>query len=155
VLRHFADAVDPQAGQRVQSELDNVSSLVNKWASPQEIAASANNAAATLDQLVQQLRAQRYGENFTARVMASIAADSQIALQGERSAEQAAMALDTLAVAYAKNAKLTNEQELRAAINKLFQQLDNPSAYNAPQFAAQMQRVRVLVPRSQAASRGQ
>ncbi len=155
VLRHFADAVDPQTGQRIQSELDNVSSLVNKWASPQEIAASANNAAATLDQLVQQLRAQRYDENFTARVMASIAADSQIALQGERSAEQAAMALDTLAVAYAKNAKLANEQELRAAINKLFQQLDNPSAYNAPQFAAQMQRVRALVPRSQVASRGQ
>ena len=59
------------------------------------------------------------------------------------------MALDSLSVAYAKNEQVGNQTELKAAINELFQQLSNPSAYNAPRFATQMQKVAKLVPRAQ------
>lgn len=84
--------------------------------------------------------------------MQSIAADSaSISEQGERSAEQAAMALDSLSLAYGKNQSGSN-QELRAAIQRLFQQLDNPSAYNAPMFAVQMQKVKALLPNGGSAS---
>ncbi len=51
-----------------------------------------------------------------------------IAEQGERSAEQATMALDSLFIAYTKNGKLANDSQIRAAINGLFRQLDDPSA---------------------------
>ena len=60
-------------------------------------------------------------------------------------AEQSAMALDSLFVAYKQNVKLTNEHDLRSAIDQLFQQLDNPSAYNAPRFSSQMQKVSALL----------
>ena len=68
-----------------------------------------------------------------------------IAEQGERSAEQATMALDSLFVAYTKNDKLANEEQIRAAINGLFRQLDDPSAYNGLKFAAAMKNLNSLI----------
>jgi hypothetical protein len=46
------------------------------------------------------------------------------------------MALDSLYIAYSKDAKPANAAEVRAAINGLFLQLENPSACNADEFAS-------------------
>ncbi len=46
---------------------------------------------------------------------------------------------------YQQNAKNLDEAEIKGAINGLFQQLDDPSAYNAPRFATQMQKVSALL----------
>jgi len=69
-----------------------------------------------------------------------------ISLADERGAEQAAMAVDSLYIAYSKEAKPANSVEVRAAINVLFQQLENPSTYNADQFAPALRRIRTLLP---------
>jgi len=55
------------------------------------------------------------------------------------------MALDALYIAYAKDTKPANDAEVRGAINGLFQQLENPSAYNADQFAAALRRIRPML----------
>jgi hypothetical protein len=68
-----------------------------------------------------------------------------IALADERAAEQAAMAMDSLYIAYSKDAKPNNADEVRAAINELFRQLENPSAYNADQFASSLRKSRALL----------
>ena len=81
--------------------------------------------------------------------MRRIATDGgPISEKGQRASEQAAMALDSLFAVYKQNVTIPNERELRTAIDQLFQQLDNPSAYNAPHFAAQMQKVSALLPRT-------
>jgi predicted aldo/keto reductase-like oxidoreductase len=51
------------------------------------------------------------------------------------------MSLDSLAVAYKQSSKDGGNIQLSESIKDLFQQLDNPSAYNATRFAAQMRRV--------------
>jgi len=51
--------------------------------------------------------------------------------KGERAAEQAAMAVDSLFIAYARTEKIANPADIRAAINGLFQQLENPSNYKS------------------------
>ena len=68
----------------------------------------------------------------TLRLLKSISGDGDcIAEQGERAAEQATMALDSLFVAYAKNAQARRTMRRSApASTALFQQLDDPSAYN-------------------------
>jgi hypothetical protein len=38
-----------------------------------------------------------------------------------------------------------NDAEVRGAINVLFQQLENPSSYNADQFAAALRRIRPML----------
>src|ERR1700687_2722583 len=73
------------------------------------------------------------------------AEEAGIRNQGERAAEQAAMALDSLFVAYNKNVKPANAPELRTAINGLFQQVESPSHYNPGDFARQMRKVNSLL----------
>jgi hypothetical protein len=55
------------------------------------------------------------------------------------------MALDSLYIAYSKDAKPANAAEVRLAINGLFQQLENPSGYNADQFASALRRIRPML----------
>lgn len=81
------------------------------------------------------------------RMLQRIPDDAEnIALADERSAEQATMALDSLYIAYSRETKVPNAADVRAAINGLFQQLENPSAYNADQFASSLRRIRPLLP---------
>jgi hypothetical protein len=42
-------------------------------------------------------------------------------------------------------AKPANAAEVRAVINGLFQQLENPSAYSADQFASALRHIRTLL----------
>ncbi|HXY14959.1 MAG TPA: hypothetical protein VEI26_10720, partial [Terriglobales bacterium] len=134
-------------GQQFNGQLEKVASLVGSGADHNQIAAAAKQASVAADQIAQQLRRQQYDRDLSARVMQAIASNATpISEQGERSAEQAAMAIDTICLAYQKNEKIENQAELRAAINRLFDLLQNPSMYNAPMFAAQMQKVKALLP---------
>jgi hypothetical protein len=147
VFRHLVEQVNPEGGRQLDAQLEKVSTLVGSGADREQIATAAKRASSLADQIAQQLRGQKYNRDLSTRLMQAIAADgTPIAEQGERSAEQAAMALDAISLAYQKNEKIGNEQELQAAIKRLFDQLQNASAYNAPMFAAQMQKVRTLLP---------
>jgi hypothetical protein len=53
--------------------------------------------------------------------------------------------MDSLYIAYSDDAKPGNAQEVRAAINGLFEQLENPSAYNADQFASSLRKIRGIL----------
>jgi hypothetical protein len=88
----------------------------------------------------------QYDQAVTLRMLQRIADDAEnIALADERAAEQAAMALDSLYIAYSRDAKSANAAEVRAAINGLFQQLENPSTYNADQFASALRKIRPML----------
>ena len=88
----------------------------------------------------------QYDSALSLRAMQRITDDAEaISLADERAAEQAAMALDPLYIAYSKEAKPANAAEVRAAINGLFQQLEIPSAYNADQFASALRRINDLL----------
>jgi hypothetical protein len=147
VFRDLVKQISPDTGKQFDADLDQVNGLVGSWGDREQIAAAAKTASTLADQVLQQLRRQQYDASLTTRVMQAIAGDgNSIAEQGERSAEQAAMALESLALAYQRNEKMGNQPELRAALDRLFHQLDNPSAYNAPAFATEMQKVRALLP---------
>ncbi len=140
VLRHVAEQTDSAAAQQLKTEIDKLYSLVTALGSDRrQIASQASTAAELADRLAQRLSAKRFDQSEAIRLMKSISADAdQIAEQGERSAEQATMALDSLFIAYAKNGKPGNETQIRAGIDALFRQLDNPSAYNGFQFAREL-----------------
>jgi Cytochrome c554 and c-prime len=156
VFRHVAAGVDPGTMQQLTLQLVEVQRISGNPANKEDLATRAKDAAALTDQITQQLKSQPYDRNLTTKLLQEIADDSEtISAEGERSAEQATMALDSLSLAYEKNEQLANQAQLRAAINDLFQQLGNPSAYNAPKFAQQMQKVAKLVPRSRAQNVGE
>jgi hypothetical protein len=147
VFRHFAKQVDSASAQELDRQMLTVSSEMSKLNPDRTIVANAALAAAPLArQIADRLAAMQYDQAITLRMLQRITDDAEnIALSDERAAEQATMALDSLYIAYSKDAKPANDSDVRAAINSLFQQLENPSAYNADQFASALRRLRPLL----------
>lgn len=141
VFRHFADEVDQPLNHELRDQVVKVAALISSM-SPDRAAVeeAANRAAQLADRMVAAVRDTKYDRARTNRLLHSIAADADaISEQGERSAEQATMTLDSLYIASAKDG--ATNAETRSAIDGLFKQVNNPSAYNAPMFAAQMKKV--------------
>ena len=128
-------------------QLLSVSNEMSKLNPDRAAVASAASAAAPLaQQIAERLAAMPYDQAVTLRMMQRITDDAEnIAIADERAAEQAAMAMDSLYIAYAKDPKPGNDAEIRSAINVLFQQLENPSSYNADQYAAALRRIRPML----------
>jgi hypothetical protein len=141
VFRYAAAEADAATAGKLESEMAMLSGLMGQLGGDREqIAASADRAANLVHALALALNSRRYDQAFTLQIMRRIAADSRgIALQGQRAAEQATMSLDSLYNVCKQNGAPDND--LQSAIAGLFPQVENPSAYNAPAFMAQLQRV--------------
>jgi hypothetical protein len=124
-----------------------VSDEMSKLNPDRKAVVSAASAAAPLAQrLAERLATTPYDQAIALQMLQRISDDAEnISIADERAAEQAAMALDSLYIAYSHEAKPANAADVRAAINGLFQQLENPSTYNADQFAASLQRIGALL----------
>ncbi len=147
VFRHVALQADSPAAQELDRALMRVSEEMSKLNPDREAVIAAASAASPLAQRIgERLAALPYDQATALRLLERISNDAEnISMQGERAAEQAAMALDSLYIAYSRSAKPASTAEVRAAINALFQQLENPSAYNAEQFARALRRVNSLL----------
>ena len=147
VFRLLAKQIDSASGQELDRQLLVVSEEMSKLNPDRNVVAAAASVAAPLTQrIAERLATMPYDQAIALRMLQRIPDDAEnIALADERAAEQAAMALDSLYIAYSKDAKPANAAEVRAAINGLFQQLENPSAYNADQFASALRRIRTLL----------
>ncbi len=147
VFRYAAAEIDGATAAKLDAEMATLGGLMGQLNGDREqIAASADRAAELAHSLAGALNGRSYDQAFTLQVMRKIAGDSSaISQQGQRAAGQAAMSLDSLFAVYKQNAKDLDEIAVKGAIMGLFQQLDDPSAYNAPRFAAQMQKVSALL----------
>ncbi len=147
VLNHVIQDAEPAATRDLKAGIDQVYAGVTALNSDRgKVAAQAGSTADLAGRLAARLNAIKFDQAQTLRLMKGIAADSDgIAAQGERAAEQATMALDSLFIAYTKNGKLANDAQIRAGINGLFRQLDDPSAYNGFRFAAALKNLSGLI----------
>jgi Cytochrome c554 and c-prime len=147
VFRVLAGQIDPAAAQELDHQLRAVAAEMSELNPDRAAVTSAASAAAPVAQrFAERLAAMQYDQALALRLLQRITDDAEnIALADERSAEQAAMAVDSLYIAYSKQVKPANSAEARATINGLFQQLENPSAYNADSFASALRRLRPLL----------
>jgi hypothetical protein len=147
VFRLLAKQIDSASAQQLDRQLLAVSDEMSKLSPDRNAVASAASAAAPLAQrIAERLATMPYDQSVALRMLQGISDDAEnISLADERAAEQATMAIDSLYIAYSRDAKPANAAEVRAAINGLFQQLENPSAYNADQFASSLRRIRALL----------
>jgi hypothetical protein len=147
VFRLFAKQIDSANAQELDRYLLTVSTEMSKLNPDRTVVANAALAAAPLARrIADRMATMQYDQAITLRMMQRISDDAEdIAIADERAAEQAAMAMDSLYIAYSKDTKPADAAEARAAINSLFQQLENPSAYNADQFASSLRRIRPLL----------
>lgn len=147
VFRLLAKQIDSASAMDLDRQLLAVSDEMSKLNPDRNVVVSAASAAVPLAQrIARRLATMQYDQAVALRMLQRIPDDAEnIALADERAAEQAAMALDSLYIAYSKDAKPANAAEVRAAINGLFQQLENPSSYNADQFASSLRQIRTML----------
>lgn len=146
ILRRVVEEADRGSAQQLQSGIDRLYALVTALASDRpQIAAQSASLAEVADRVANKLNTATFDSAATLRLLRAIAGDPEIAAQGERSAEQAAMALDALFVAYSRSASPANADRVRASIQALFRQLDDPSSYNGPRYAQAMRQVSDLL----------
>jgi cytochrome c554/c'-like protein len=147
VFRLMAQQVDESTAQELEKSLGAVSLEMSKLNPDKSaVVTSAGAAAPVAQRLADRLATMQYTSTLALGTMRKITEDAEeISLADERAAEQAAMALDSLYIAYSKDAKPANAADVRAAINGLFQQLEVPSSYNADQFAAALRKIHELL----------
>jgi cytochrome c554/c'-like protein len=147
VFRLLAKQIDSANAQELDRRLLEVSDEMSKLNPDHKVVAASASAAVPLAQrFAERLAAMPYDRAVVLRMLQLIPDDAEnISLADERAAEQAAMAMDSLYIAYSKDAKPANAEEVRAIINELFQQLENPSTYNADQFASSLRKIRGLL----------
>ncbi|HVC20183.1 MAG TPA: multiheme c-type cytochrome [Vicinamibacterales bacterium] len=147
VARIVARFLDPEAAARLDAGLATLSAEVSKLQPDRaRIATLATGLEPTLDTLASRAAAATADRESTVRMVRAIAGDAdRISNEGERSAEQAAMSLETLLDVYVQNVKGADGAAVRKSLDALFQQLENPSAYDPRRFAPQLQRMADLV----------
>jgi hypothetical protein len=145
VFRHLARSADPEAAKELETTMTEISALVAELQPDRTVlAAKCDRGAQLAGELARTMRNTTYDRAQAQQLMREIANDSDgISFEGERSAEQAAMALDSLYLSYA-NLGAPNS-ELKGDIDQMYRLLDNPSAYSAPKFAAQMKKTSAAI----------
>jgi len=147
VFRLLAKQIDSVNAQELDRRLSEVADEMSKLNPDRNaVIASATAAAPVAQRFAERWAEMSYDQGLVLRMLQEVSGDAKtISLADERAAEQAAMALDSLYIAYSSEAKPANAEETRAGINELFRQLENPSSYNADQFAAALRRIRSLL----------
>jgi len=147
VFRELAHQVDDAGASRLDDQVAQIAKLLSQLNPDRDAVANAAASAASFSsEFAGRIEKQPYDAAMTLRLLQRISNDAdEISNEGERAAEQAAMALDSLFIAYSRTEKTSNAADVRAAINGLFQQLENPSAYKPADFASQMRKVNSLL----------
>jgi hypothetical protein len=149
VLKLIVEQVDGDDAQSLERGLARVNSLVSDITADRRQIAAASQAASDLaDQIARRMARHRFDSQSALKLMKRISgAGEWVSGQGERAAEQAAMILNSLAIAYCENVKppSASQAELKTAVTALLRQLNNPAAYNAHQFSIQMNALNSLI----------
>jgi hypothetical protein len=140
--RRVLAAYDPQSADALDVVMTKLAAEASRPQSRgNEVAPLAAQARALLDRAVGRSLTMQPDAAFTTRLLHAIAADAgEIAPRGERAAEQAAMALDTLYAAASRGAE-GESATVRAAFDELFQQFQSPSTYDPRRFVAQVRKI--------------
>jgi len=144
VLPHLELPGEP----RLLTEVEKLNAIMSTVSPDRtKAAAQARATADEADRMVRQIAAASFDQARTKQLLQDIARDDDhISRLGERAAEQTAMVLQSLYLAYTSQARPANDVQIRAALKVLFQQVENPSAYNAPKFAEAMRSLSQVLP---------
>jgi hypothetical protein len=149
VLKVVLEQLNNDDARRLDGALTRVNALVSDvTADRRQIGAAAQSAAEIADQVSHRMAEYHFDAQAALQLMRRISgAADWISSHGERSAEQAAMVLNSLVIAYGAGTKAgaPEKAEMKTAVSSLFQLVENPAAYNPSSFASQMRAFNALV----------
>ena len=138
--RHVLDALDAAAAQELAGHMTSIAREASRLrVNGDQVVSLVAQARATLDRAVARAVSAKFDAAATTRLLRGIASEAEeISGRGERAAEQAAMAMETL-----YNATATREPNAaaRTAFDELFEQFKTPSSYDPRRFVAQVRKI--------------
>lgn len=138
--RHVLAVQDPAAAASLNDVMTSLAREASRLRPNEEqVISLAARARTTLDGAIARALTSKPDAAVANRLLRAIIADvEEIAPRGERAAEQAAMAIETLALA---GAQVGEGSGLRGAFDELFAQFQNPSSYDPRRFVAQIRKI--------------
>ncbi len=137
VLRHLVARWAPAELAALEGEVEQVSSTVSSLCAPGRIRAAAERAAAALGRAIPAIAGAEWSDAQVRELIAAIAADREFLLRADRqSAEQAALAIQSLYSYLAGGDPSIAEGKMAATVNRLFDELDDPYVFHPERFLA-------------------
>jgi hypothetical protein len=148
VLKAFLTDTDPGMERDLAGRVDETYRMVTALGGDRAaVARQATETAGKAGDIATMAKAATFDQAKTLRIMKGIVANADyITRQGERPAEQSALALWVLYEAYSKAGKPAGDARIRESIDALRRQVDNPSSYDAFKFANGMKAVGGVLP---------
>jgi hypothetical protein len=136
ILRIIVKQTEPEMSAELEKSLAGVFRVTSDVRSDRAtIATSAKNTANAANALVDRLRSRSFNAQDAQRILQALSSDSdKLANMGPKSAEQATMAIQSIAAISDRN---FDRKEFDAALKALYKEIENPSNYSATQFASQ------------------
>ena len=136
MVRHFLDITAPEQSKALQQDVAAVTEAVGKDDKGGIGSASGKIVAAT-QQLAPAAASREYDLAIAQKLIQAIAGDGEgIGGTGIRAAEQGAMALDRLYNTYSKSPGHKADKAASDALDKVFNDIQDPSKYDGKRFAA-------------------
>ena len=142
--RHVLAAFDPRAAEELKEVVTSLAREASRLrANEDQVVSLVSRAKPILDGAAARAATSKPDAVVAGRLLRAIASDAEsIAAAGERAAEQAAMAMETLSRTLAES----NEGgPVRAAFDELFQQFQSPSSYDPRRFVAQVRKIEAVL----------
>ncbi len=149
VFRHLAAIAAPAAQQALDQELADLAQLMAKigTADAKKITVAATRVAQQVEQLLPQVAGVTFNAQLVSKLLHHISKDGKrLAGGGVRVAEQTAMSLDALFLAYKKHVKGEQNADIQKAIDRLFEALDDPGQYDSQQMTMYIQTLHRFFP---------
>jgi len=139
VLRIIVQETQPDLSGNLEKGLTEVFRVTSdRRSNPKAIASAARQTATAADTLAQKLKTRGFERDEALRILAALSRESErLSTMGPKTAEQATMAVQSLAVAAPNPAR---QKDFDAALKVLYREIENPSNYNAGEFAEQFRR---------------
>lgn len=137
--RHVLTAYDAKAGTEMDAIMTKLAAEASRLrVDPDQVTSLAARGREILDRAIPKVLTGQTDAALAGRLLRLLLADADgISLRGERAAEQAAMAMESL-----YTASIGGMTPLaRSAFDELFQQFQSPSSYDPRRFVAQVKKV--------------
>ena len=146
VLRLLVGRADPAARAQLDSSIQLIATRVSRMNDPNAVAQAAKDAKRIIDTVTPRIAALSWRDDDVRTLMRTIAADTDYLLTSDvYSAEQTALALQSLAAALTRSNARLLKSPMTAAIDALFEEIKNRDRYDPSRFVQKLGQLRTAL----------
>jgi hypothetical protein len=146
VLRLLVGRANPSARAKLDNDVQILAVRVSRMNDANGVLQAANEARRTIDGVTPQIAALSWKDDDVRAMMRTIASDTDFLLNSDvHSAEQTALALQSLASALTRNNPRLLKSPMTEAIDALFEEVKNRERYEPSRFVQKLAALRAVL----------